>query len=124
MILILADRGRREKRVKTLTGNRLLVNEDTLNLRAAETIKTLLAMKGIESALARDSGLVLTDEDYQAIKGHYNPEKEIFVTCRSAIKTKKFLVFRLCNFSDNDDLLAVTTDFEITDRVSNFLEKI
>jgi N-acetylmuramoyl-L-alanine amidase len=123
MYLILADKGRREKKVKTLTGKSLLVKEDHLNLKAAALIKNILNMKGIEAELARDSAMDMTTEDYAEIVAHYQPDVEIFVTCKSTRK-EGFKTLQLCNFNDIEGLTRATIDFELVDKINEFIDTL
>jgi hypothetical protein len=122
MILINPANGRREKKVKTVSGKVVLVKEDHLNIKSAELMHNLLAMRGETVAMARDEAIQITDEDYAAIKKHFKPDKEILITCQAG--KREGLTFRPCNFNDTDDIINVTVDFELIDRINEFIDGI
>lgn len=122
MILIFPENGRREKKVKTVAGKSMLVKEDHLNVKSAELMRTLLLARGKEVELARDSEIIINDDDYAAIKNHFKPDIEILITCRSG-KTKG-PAFHPCDFNSTEDIIKATVDFELVDRVNAFIDTL
>ena len=114
MFLITPLQGRKKLKVRLLTGRSVVVVEDHLNLKTAEMMKSLLEMRGDEVIVARDEAIVFTKEDHQAIVDHIKPDKEIIIG-------KDFIP---CNFNDPEDVAMVTSDFELIDRISEFVNGI